>query len=170
MAVLTCFSFANPILDQALSLLSDFKLGFYTKVPEREMFIGQLWGTFLGPFVNFGIMRFVFNTIDHDTLKGIKPSVTWNALATRAWYSASVLWGILGPKAIFSKETGYDFVYFGVLIGPVLVLAVFLLQKWRPHWDTETYCNVAIFLSGIPEFPTSPMTNFFTGAIVSLVL
>jgi hypothetical protein len=26
------------------------------KIPEYEMFIGQVWGTLIGPFVNYGMM------------------------------------------------------------------------------------------------------------------
>lgn len=46
-----------------LNLTSDYKFGFYRKIPEKEMFWGQVYGTLLGPFVNYGIMRLV---IDHS--------------------------------------------------------------------------------------------------------
>jgi hypothetical protein len=26
------------------------------KIPEYEMFVGQVWGTLIGPFVNYGMM------------------------------------------------------------------------------------------------------------------
>lgn len=68
MAVLSCMCFGRQILEQNLNLISDYKFGFYMKIPEREMFWGQVWGTLLGPFVNYGLMRksycssFVYNT------------------------------------------------------------------------------------------------------------
>ena len=92
MAVMSCFAYATPILGQALALLSNFKFGYYMKIPERPMFWGQMWGTLLVPLTNYGVQRLVMDNIDHDILKGIRPSVSWNALSTRAWYSASILW------------------------------------------------------------------------------
>lgn len=56
MAVLSCMVYGRQILEQNLNLISDYKFGFYMKIPEREMFWGQVWGTFLGPFVNYGMM------------------------------------------------------------------------------------------------------------------
>jgi hypothetical protein len=56
-AVLTSYVYGTQLLEQGLNLISDYKFGFYMKIPEREMFVGQVWGTLIGPFVNFGILR-----------------------------------------------------------------------------------------------------------------
>lgn len=170
MAVLSCFSFASPILDQSLGLLATFKFGFYMKIPEREMFIGQMWGTLLVPLVNYGTMRLVIDNIDRDVLKGVKPSVSWNALGTRAWYSASVLWGIIGPQRFFGKGSEYSFVYYGVLIGVATVLIAYAIQRWKPSWKTEEYFNAPVFFSSFGDIPTSPMTFFFSAFLFAIFL
>lgn len=77
-----------------------FKLGYYLKIPERPMFWGQMWGTAIVPLVNYGVTRLVLDNIDHAMLKGIKHSVSWNALGTKAWYSASILWVCMGQLQI----------------------------------------------------------------------
>jgi OPT family oligopeptide transporter len=65
-AVLTCMVYGRQILEQNLNLISDYKFGFYMKVPETEMFIGQVYGTLLGPFINYAMMRkYSFNRIEH---------------------------------------------------------------------------------------------------------
>lgn len=97
MAVLTSLTFSRQILEQNLNLISDYKFGFYMKIPEREMFIGQCWGTIVGPFINFGMMRFVIDNIGYDVLTGVKTSVNWLALQTRNYYSLSVLWVRIRP-------------------------------------------------------------------------
>jgi hypothetical protein len=43
LAVLTSLTYARQILEQNLNLISDYKFGFYMKIPEKEMFIGQVW-------------------------------------------------------------------------------------------------------------------------------
>jgi hypothetical protein len=57
LAVLSCMVYGRQILEQNLNLVSDYKFGFYMKIPEKEMFIGQVWGTLVGPFINYGMMR-----------------------------------------------------------------------------------------------------------------
>jgi OPT family oligopeptide transporter len=63
-AVLTCMVYGRQILEQNLNLISDYKFGFYMKVPETEMFVGQVYGTLLGPFINYAMMRKYFSTFD----------------------------------------------------------------------------------------------------------
>ncbi len=76
----------------------DYKFGFYMKIPEKEMFWAQVYGTLLGPFVNYGIMRAIIDYIGKDVLTGVVKSSAWLALKTRNYYSISVLWGVLGPE------------------------------------------------------------------------
>lgn len=39
-------------MSQALSLTNDLKLGWYTSIPPREMFVCQILGTVLGALTN----------------------------------------------------------------------------------------------------------------------
>lgn len=57
LAVLTCMVYGKQVLERSLNLISDYEFGFYMKIPEREMFIGQVWGTLIGSLVNYGMMR-----------------------------------------------------------------------------------------------------------------
>lgn len=102
-AVLTCMVYGRQILEQNLNLISDYKFGFYMKIPEKEMFWGQIYGTLLGPFINYGMMRFIIDTQGKDKLTGVISSTAWNALKTKNFYSLSVVWGVLG-KLIFPKQ------------------------------------------------------------------
>jgi len=99
-AVLTTMVYGRQILEQNLNLISDYKFGFYMKIPEREMFWGQVYGTLLGPFVNYGMMRFIIDT-EGPKLTGEVKSQAWNALKTKNFYSLSVIWGVLGPTNFF---------------------------------------------------------------------
>ncbi len=103
-AVLTHMAYGRQILEQNLNLISDYKFGFYLKIPEKEMFIGQVYGTLLGPFINYGVMRFIIDN-ESPKLSGKVVSKTWNAVARRHWYSQSVLWGCLVQK--FSLAADY---------------------------------------------------------------
>ncbi|KAH9817762.1 OPT oligopeptide transporter protein [Teratosphaeria destructans] len=167
-AVLTSLTFSRQILEQNLNLISDYKFGFYMKIPEREMFIAQVYGTLIGPFINYGMLRFVLDHIDSAKLKGEVPSVAWKALTTRNFYSISVLWGVIGPKNFFGSGSPYNWLYYGFLVGPAVVLLSYGVQRLKPHWQIEYYFNAPLIFYGITVFPRYGMTNFFTAFLFSL--
>lgn len=168
-AVLVCMTYGRQILEQNLNLISDYKFGFYMKVPEKEMFWAQVYGTLVGPFVNYGVMRLIIDNIGKDTLLGIVKSNSWYAVKTKNYYSLSVLWGILGPKVFFSPSSPYNWLYWAFLIGPGLCFLVWLVHLWKPKWQLETRCNPVVIMYGATLFPVYQTTNLFTSAILSLV-
>lgn len=168
LAVLSCMVYGRQILEQNLNLISDYKFGFYMKIPEREMFWGQVYGTLLGPFVNYGLMRVIINSIGKDVLTGAKHSTAWNALKTKNFYSTSILWGILGPKNFFANGSMYSFVYYGFFLGPIAVAVVWAVHKWKPHWQLEERFNPVLLFYGGTLFPVYQTTNLLTSALFSM--
>jgi hypothetical protein len=168
-AVLTCMVYGRQILEQNLNLISDYKFGFYMKIPEKEMFVGQVYGTLLGPFINYGVMRFIINS-EGPKLVGKVASQTWNAVQTRNFYSSSVLWGVLGPKVFFGKGSPYSWVYYGFLIGPICMIIMYGIHKWKPHWQVETRFNPVLIFTGGLFFPVYQTVNLLTSAAVSAFL
>jgi len=166
-AVLTCMVYGRQILEQNLNLISDYKFGFYMKIPEREMFWGQFYGTLLGPFVNYGMMRFIIDT-EGPKLTGEVKSQTWNALKTKNFYSLSVIWGVLGPTNFFSGDSPYSWVVYGFVIGPAVVLLTWLVHKYKPSWNIETKFNPVMLFYGGTIFPVYQSTNLLTSALFSL--
>jgi len=130
------------------------------------MFWGQVWGTFLGPFVNYGFMQLVVDN-ERPYLIGQKSSVAWDAVNTRYYYSTSMIWGILGPKEFFTGE--YHWVYYAFIIGPVVTFATWLVQKWKPHWEMEYWFNPTLIFAGGLFFPYYGTTNFLTSFIFCLI-
>ncbi|KAK3346669.1 oligopeptide transporter 6 [Lasiosphaeria hispida] len=167
-AVLACMTYGRQILEQNLNLISDYKFGFYMKVPEREMFWAQVYGTLLGPFVNYGVMRLIIDYIGADTLKGIIKNPGWLALKTRNYYSISVLWGILGPKVFFSSGSEYAWMYWAFLLGPALVVIVYVVHRFKPEWELETRCNPVVIMYGAVSFPVYQSVNLFTSGALAL--
>lgn len=170
MAVLTCLVYGRQILEQNLNLISDYKFGFYMKIPEKEMFWGQVYGTLLGPFINYGMMRFVIDNIGAAELTGEVTSASWLALKTRNFYSLSVLWGVLGPKAFFGPDSQYRWIYYGFLVGVVAVVIAYGIHCWKPHWNIEERFNPVVFFYGGTLFPVYQTTNLFTSAMLSFFL
>ena len=187
LGVLTCMVYGRQILEQNLNLISDYKFGFYMKIPETEMFIGQVYGTLLGPFINYGMMSkskafvsrntltyfpslgFIINS-EGPKLTGAVASQAWNAVKTRNYYSLSVIWGVLGPKVFFGEGSMYSWIYYGFFVGPVLVILTFLVHKWKPQWKIEERFNPTLICFGATWFPVYQTTNLVTSAAVSVFL
>ena len=99
------------------------------------VFVGQVWGTLLGPFINYGMMRFIIDNIGVDVLTGVKHSLSWSALQTKNFYSLSVLWGVIGPKNFFGPGSEYSWLYWGFLVGPLAVMVMYGIQRWKPQCE-----------------------------------
>ncbi|KAF2208852.1 hypothetical protein CERZMDRAFT_122323 [Cercospora zeae-maydis SCOH1-5] len=169
-AVLTAMTYGTQSLVQSLNLVIDFKFGFYMRIPETEMFIGQFWGTFLGPFINYAVMKVIMQSIPISTLIGTTPSVNWDAARTRNFYSSSVIWGVLGPAHFFSKTSMYSWVYYAFFVGPAAVVVIWLLQRrLGSKWDLEKLCNPPLIFYGISLFPVYPTTSILTSFIAATI-
>ncbi|KAK3486810.1 OPT oligopeptide transporter protein-domain-containing protein [Neurospora hispaniola] len=171
-AVLTCTVYGRQILEQCLNLVSDIKFGFYMKIPERELFVAQVYGTLLGPFVNWACMRLIIDTQGPKLMREVMSGTTWNALKTKNFFSLSVIWGVLGPQVFFGGESPYRWVYWGFVVGPLAVMLLWLVQHRlaRPKWGkVASVVNPVVMLNGATLFPIYPTTNLTTSALVAVV-
>ncbi|OOG00122.1 hypothetical protein ASPCADRAFT_161658 [Aspergillus carbonarius ITEM 5010] len=165
-AVLSAYTYGYCVLEQNLNLISDYKFGFYMKIPEREMFWGQVWGTVLGPFINYGFMQLIVDR-ERPFLIGQRSSEAWDAVQTRVYYSNSIIWGILGPKEFFVDR--YPWVYYSFVVGAGTVIVTWLVQKWKPKWDLERWFNPTLLFYGGYLFPYYPTTNFFMSFLACIL-
>lgn len=171
-AVLTCTVYGRQILEQCLNLVSDIKFGFYMKIPERELFVAQVYGTLLGPFVNWACMRLIIDTQGSKLTGEVVSGTTWNALKTKNFFSLSVIWGVLGPQVFFGGASPYRWVYWGFVVGPLAVMLLWLVQHRlaRPKWGkVASVVNPVVMLNGATLFPIYPTTNLTTSALVAVV-
>ncbi|CAK7200166.1 hypothetical protein SEUCBS139899_002857 [Sporothrix eucalyptigena] len=167
-AVLACIVYSSQLLVQNINLTSDYKFGFYMKIPEKHMFVAQIYGTLLGPFINYGVMRLVIDKIGKDVLVGNVASNAWDALQTRNYYSLSVIWGIIGPKVLFAKGSEYNWIYYAFFIGPALVGLVYIVHHFKPHWELETRFNPVVIMYGATLFPVYQTTNLMTSGLLAM--
>ena len=168
MAVLTCMVYGRQILAQCLNMVSDLKFAFYMKIPERHVFYAQVYGTMLGPFVNYACMRLIIELQGPEMLTD-NPAGAWAAPRTRNYYSLSVIWGILGPKTIFGTDSPYRWIILGLVVGPAFVFLWWALRKrLGPTRKYVGHINPVIILNGAASFPIFPTTNLMTSFLVAL--
>lgn len=54
--------YSSRTIEAALEVLSTFKLGFYMKIPPREMFFAQVIGSFIASSTDFAVTWWVFSS------------------------------------------------------------------------------------------------------------
>jgi OPT family small oligopeptide transporter len=137
-------AFGYNITGQADYFVSDQKMGLYAKIPPRAMYRGQLISAFITSIVAYGTVTFVDNDI-----KGIctsdQPARFTCAGGSEVYFSASVIWGAIGPKRMFDQI--YPEMKYAFLLGFLLALAWWSVKHHGHYVRTWFQKNVpgAIF-------------------------
>lgn len=123
-------SFGYNINGQADSYISDQKMGLYAKVPPRAMYRGQLISAVITSFVGYGVVQFVDNDISGICTPG--QSAKFNCEnGSQIYFSASVVWGAIGPKRIFSQI--YPALQYSFLLGFLLALVWWTVKRFGAY-------------------------------------
>ncbi|KAK7246691.1 hypothetical protein RIF29_41561 [Crotalaria pallida] len=171
-----CFKTYGYIsMAQAVSFLSDFKLGHYMKIPPRSMFLVQFIGTILAGTINIGVAWWLLNSIENicqDTL--LPEGSPWTCPGDRVFFDASVIWGLVGPKKIFGSQGNYsamNWFFLGGAIGPVIV---WLLHKAFPEQSWIPLINLPVLLGATGAMPPATALNYnswiFVGTIFNFFI
>jgi OPT family oligopeptide transporter len=114
---------------QALQFTSDFKLGHYMKVPPRPMFWGQVMASVVAGTVQLGVQAWMFTNIPDMCSPTQKDGFI--CPSTETFGTASIIWGVIGPKRQFSSGQVYSALVWFFLIGAILpVITWVATQKW----------------------------------------
>ncbi|KAI9288585.1 OPT oligopeptide transporter protein-domain-containing protein [Umbelopsis sp. AD052] len=141
---------------QGLTFVSDLKLGHYTKIPPKAMFIVQIIGTVVGGFVNLATARWLMDTIPNICTKAAFPFVC-NSAST--FYSASVIWGAIGPAKMFAGNSPYSSMLYFFLIGLVLPIPFFLYSRKYPN-SWVKYVHIPLIFNATGMMPPAVPLNF----------
>jgi len=136
--------YSSVSLTQATSMLSDLKLGQYTKLPPRATFIVQIAGTMVGAVLNYVIMQIVVNN-ERTILLSNQGTRVWSGQQIQSFNANAVLWGALG-KEIYGPHGPYFIVPIGIVIGLALPVIPWVLYK-KYKWNWLRFVNTAILSS-----------------------
>lgn len=122
--------YGQHTMNQALNLMSDFKLGQYTKVPPRVTFFAQVFGSIVGSVLNYVML---INIIDNNrpALLSIAGTRLWSGQNPQSYNSNAISWGALGPQ-MFGRGGTYVMVPIALAIGLFLPVPFWLLHKKFP--------------------------------------
>ncbi|KAL6317784.1 hypothetical protein AAG906_030538 [Vitis piasezkii] len=166
-----CFkTYGYMSMAQAISFLSDFKLGHYMKIPPRSMFLVQLIGTILAGTVNLGVALWLLDSIDNICQDNLLPANSpWTCPSDRVFFDASVIWGLVGPKRVFGSLGNYgalNWFFLGGLLGPV---AVWLLHKKFPKQSWIPLINLPVLLGATASMPPATPVNYNAWILIGTI-
>ncbi|KAF9169351.1 hypothetical protein BGX21_008144 [Mortierella sp. AD011] len=158
---------------QALSFASDLKLGHYMKIPPQIMFQVQLVSCIIASVINLGTATWLIKTQPNICQPEGYP---FTCRSTRTFYSASVIWGAIGPARVFGGKDGalYSSVQWGFLIGALLPMIFWFISKKLPRvsWLKKVHWPALLTSTSTmpPALPYFYSNGFFVGFIFAFLL
>ncbi|KAG0314572.1 hypothetical protein BGZ99_008052 [Dissophora globulifera] len=158
---------------QALNFVSDLKLGHYMKIPPRVMFMAQLVSAIISAIINLSTATWLINTRPNMCTPDGYPFTCRN---TQTFYSASIIWGAIGPARVFGKTDNalYAPVQWAFLIGAILPLIFWLLAQKFPNVYWLKFVHWPVLLAATsslpPALPYFYSNGLFCGFIFAFVL
>ncbi|RKO86780.1 oligopeptide transporter OPT family, partial [Blyttiomyces helicus] len=165
-----CFKTYGYIsMAQSLSLVADLKLGVYMKIPPKAMFICQLYSTLIGAVVNYAVLDQLIRHVP-DIWLTLATNPQWDATSALQFYTASLLWGAIGPARTFGPDSPYHVLLWFFLIGAFLPIPGYLLHRRYPkfgwnyiNWPIMTqYWGGSIFKDLSPAYITTLVVSYMS--------
>ncbi|KAJ0829301.1 putative oligopeptide transporter, OPT superfamily [Helianthus annuus] len=166
-----CFKvYGYMSMTQAVSFLSDFKLGHYMKIPPRSMFLVQFIGTILAGTVNLVVAVWLLDSIENICQDELLPADSpWTCPGDRVFFDASVIWGLVGPKRIFGSLGNYssmNWFFLGGALGPIII---WLFYKAFPKQTWLPLVNLPVILGATGAMPPATAVNYNAWIIIGTV-
>ncbi|SCZ97542.1 BZ3500_MvSof-1268-A1-R1_Chr4-3g07240 [Microbotryum saponariae] len=122
--------YSTNSIQQGSMMVKDLKLGQYTKVPPRAMFVVQAVGTLLGSILNLIVMNSIVNS-QREILLSVEGSNLWSGNVVQSYNTQAVSWGALG-KEMYGPHNKYFLIPLGLLIGLFVPVPFYLGHRFFP--------------------------------------
>lgn len=153
-------------MSQALSFVSDLKFGHYMKIPPRTMFMAQVVATTFSCFIQVAVLNFALTNIK-DVCTPNQPE-HFTCPGGKVFFSASVIWGLIGPARIFSPGQIYSGLFWFFLVGAVTpIIFYFAARKWPK--SPIKYLMAPLLFGGAGYIPPATPLNYLSWGIVGYV-
>ncbi|KIO28920.1 hypothetical protein M407DRAFT_21995 [Tulasnella calospora MUT 4182] len=143
-----------------------FKLGHYMKIPPRYGFMVQAVGIIVTTFIQLCIKSLIFAGV--QDICQPNQSARLVCAQTQVFYSASIIWGLIGPRRQFGKEGVYYGEIYALTAGAMLPLLIWGWCQFRPKSPLRKF-NIPVALSGCTNTPPATGINYSSAFAVGLV-
>ncbi|KAF1947905.1 OPT family small oligopeptide transporter [Clathrospora elynae] len=158
--------FSTNVLGQAQLFSADLKLAHYMKIPPRTAFTAQVVATIWGSFVQIAVMNWTLGNIP-DVCERLQES-HFTCPNGRAFFSSSIVWGVIGPHRMFGPGSIYSAIHYYWLIGALLPIVFFFLMRLAPKSPLR-YLNAPVMLGAMAWLPPATPLSFSSWAIIGII-
>jgi OPT family oligopeptide transporter len=148
---------------QALGFVGDLKFGHYMKIPPRTMFMSQVVATTFSCFIQIAVLNYALGNIE-GVCTPTQPE-NFTCPGGRVFFSASVIWGLIGPARMFSPGQIYSGLFFFFLLGAVTPVVVFYAAKRYPK-SVLKYLMAPLIFGGSGSIPPATPLNYLSWGAV----
>ncbi|KAK3164847.1 hypothetical protein QOZ80_1AG0025590 [Eleusine coracana subsp. coracana] len=157
-------------MSQAISFLSDFKLGHYMKIPPKSMFLVQFVGTIVAGTVNLGVAYWLLGSIPNICNDALLPADSpWTCPSDRVFFDASVIWGLVGPRRIFGALGNYAALNWFFLVGAAGPVIQYALHRTFPHKPWIPMINLPVLIGATASMPPATAVNYNSWLLIGIV-
>ncbi|GJJ12039.1 hypothetical protein Clacol_006280 [Clathrus columnatus] len=137
-------------LSGALSFVQGLKLGHYIKTPPRASFLVQVVSTVATTFVQVFVKKWMFENI-HDLCSPSQKDLL-TCPHNEVYYTASAIWGLIGPGKQLGSNSIYRQEVYALLIGLLVPIPLWYWRRRRP--DTRLpYISFPVIFNGPSLIP-----------------
>ncbi|CAE6432709.1 unnamed protein product [Rhizoctonia solani] len=159
-------SYAVQSLAEALTFVQDLKLGHYIKVAPRATFMVQIVSTFISAIVQVGVKEWMFHNIK-DMCSENQPQKI-SCPHHRVYFTASAVWGLIGPKRMFGAGATYNPQLYALLFGALIPIPFWYWQRRFPQ-SRFRYINIPVLLNGPMWIPPATGINYSSWFVVGFL-
>ena len=160
-------TFGYIIMTQALYFCQDLKLGHYMHVPQRSMFTAQLIATVWSCFCQLGTIQWALGAIKNICTS--EASGYFTCAYIKTFYNASVIWGAIGPKHIFSGDAIYKDLQWFWLIGFFMPFVFYGLARAFPKYSLIRKVNTPLIWGSMGYVPPYSAMNILSYCAVGWI-
>ncbi|KAI0202779.1 OPT oligopeptide transporter protein-domain-containing protein [Astrocystis sublimbata] len=151
---------------QALKFVGDLKFGHYMKIPPRVLFMAQVVATTLSCFIQVFVLNFALNNI--EGVCDVTQPERFTCPGARTFFSASVIWGLIGPTRVFSPGEIYSGLLIFFFIGAITPFMIYYYCKRYPASPAK-YLMAPLIFGGASWMPPATPLNYLSWGIVGYV-
>jgi len=157
--------------NQAISFAGDLKLGHYMKIPPRIMFLVQVIPTVFACIWVTVIQDWMLSNVE-DVCTASQPQ-GFRCPGSTTFYTASVIWGAVGPRRLFSPGAPYSGLLWFFPVGILAPIPFYFLARRFPL-SFYRYINIPVFFAGLAAMPPASGINYaswvLTGFLFNYVI
>ena len=112
-------AWSHNVINNAVTLSQDLKMGEYLKIPPRVMFLTQVYGTVLGGFINYAVMISIVSG-NRDVLRDTDGNSSWSGATIQAYNTNATSWAL--ARYLYKVGSTYYMVPIGIAVGAGLVV------------------------------------------------